>query len=317
MTGAWVRVRAYSSSANLGPGFDALAVALDAFYDEVEARLEPGARGVWLDGVSGPHASDVDLEANTAVEAARILLALLGRAEEGVSLRIWKGVPVSRGLGSSGASAAAAVVAVSRLLGTSPGAGVLLEAAGRGESVSAGTSHYDNVAASLLGGLAVVVAMPHGVKALSLPLDAWFVVVVPQVPARRGKTGVMRGVLPRQVELGRAVGNWQKLAMLVAALVKGDYRLAGEMMMGDNIVEPVRAPFVPCYDKVREAAVEAGALGVAISGAGPSMLALVEGPEAAEPVARALEEAYSSCGLEAAAKATRVAGPAEVVGAHI
>lgn len=317
MTGARVRVRAYSSSANLGPGFDALAVALDAFYDEVEARLEPGSRGVWLDKVEGPYASDVDPEPNTAVEAARTLLALLGAGGEGVSLRIWKGVPVSRGLGSSGASAAAAVVAVSKLLGASPGTGILLEAAGRGESVSAGAPHYDNVAASLLGGLAVVVSTPRGVKALSLPIDAWFVVAVPQVPARRGKTCAMRRVLPRQVGLDSAVCNWQKLAMMVVALAKGDYRIAGEMMMGDSIVEPARAPFIPCYDEARKSALEAGALGVAISGAGPSMLTLVEGPEAAKPVAKALEEAYSSCGLRAAAKTARVAGPARTVYAHI
>ncbi len=317
MTGARVRVRAYASSANLGPGFDALAVALDAFYDEVEARLEPGSRGVWLDKVEGPYASDVDPEANTAVEAAQALLALLGGVGEGVALRIWKGVPVSRGLGSSGASAAAAVVAVSKLLGASPGTSTLLEAAGRGESISAGTPHYDNVAASLLGGLAVVASTPRGVKALSLPIDAWFVVAVPHVPARRGKTGAMRGVLPHRVELVRAVGNWQRLAMLVAALVKGDYRVAGEMMMGDSIVEPARAPLIPCYEEVRRAAMEAGALGVTISGAGPSMLALVESPGSARHVARALEEAYSSCGIEAYAKTTRVAGPARMMDAHI
>ena len=309
-----VIVRAYSSSANLGPGFDALAVALDAFHDTVEARLEHGARGVWLDGVEGPYASEVGQGANTAVEAARRLLAALNHPHTGVSLRIWKGIPVSRGLGSSGASAVAAVVAVSILLGASPPPEVLLEAAGQGEAVSAGVPHYDNVAASLLGGLAVVVPTPRGVRALSLPIDAWFVVAVPQTPLIEGKTGAMRGVLPRRVELSRAVANWQRLAVMLVALVEGNYRIAGEMMMGDRIVEPARARFTPCYSEVRRAAVEAGALGVAISGAGPSMVALVGDPKTAMFVSKAMEEAYASCGVGAFAKPSKPAGPAAPVG---
>lgn len=305
----WVRVAAYSSAANLGPGFDALAIALDAFHDVVEARLEHGLSGAVVERVEGEYAGGVPTKANTAALAASRLLELLGVKGVGVVLRVRKGIPPGRGLGSSGASAAAAVVAVSRLLGVRPPLSMLLEAAGYGEVASAGAPHYDNVAASLLGGLTVVAAASGSMEALSLRVNATLVVGVPMVEVPEGKTGVMRKVLPSTVELGRAVANWQRLALLVASLALGNYRLAGKMMMSDEIVEPARAPYVPCYRGVKRAALEAGAFGVTISGAGPSMVALAS-PETAGDVASAMGQAYAECGVEALVRVSRVAGPA-------
>ena len=307
-----VRVAAFSSSANLGPGFDALAVALDAFYDIVEARIEYDARGVIVDRVEGVYAREVPAKGNTAAAAAWRLLQLLRIKDVGVVLRVRKGIPPGKGLGSSGASAAAAVVAVSRLLRVNPPTELLLEAAGYGEQMASGTPHYDNVAASLLGGLVIVAEVEGRLAASNIKVDATFVVGVPMVEMPEGKTGVMRKVLPPRVELGRAVANWQRLALLVASMIRGDYQLAGKLMMGDEIVEPARAPYIPCYREVRSAALEAGAFGVAISGAGPSMIALVS-PGAAREVASAINQAYSECGLEAIVRVARVAGPTTIV----
>ncbi len=308
----WVRVAAFSSSANLGPGFDALAVALDAFYDIVEARVEHDARGVIVDRVEGVYARGVPARGNTAAAAAWRLLQLLGVRDVGVVLRVRKGIPPGRGLGSSGASAAAAVVAVSRLLGVKPPIELLLEAAGYGEQMASGTPHYDNVAASLLGGLVIVAEVEGRLVASNIKVDATFVVGVPMIEVPEGKTGVMRKVLPPRVELERAVANWQRLALLVASMARGDYQLAGKLMMGDEIVEPARAPYIPCYREVKRAALEAGAYGLTISGAGPSLIALVSS-ETARDVASAVNQAYRECGLEAMVRIAGVAGPASPV----
>ncbi|MET1128179.1 MAG: homoserine kinase [Thermoproteota archaeon] len=306
-------VRACSSSANLGPGFDALAVALDAFYDVVEARLEEGERGVWIDAVSGPYADLVPAEPNTAAAAVKELLNRLNLGEVGISLRIRKGIPPGRGLGSSGASAAAAVVAASRLLGVRAPVEVLVEAAGLGEAAVAGAPHYDNVAASLLGGLVAVATGSRGLRVVRLNVDAWFAVAVPKIGVPKAKTGIMRSVLPRHVELFKAVANWQRLAAMLAALAARDYRLAGEMMLGDEIVELARSRYVPCYNEVKRAALEAGAYGAALSGAGPSMIALAGDPKTAQHVAREMARAYSECGIKATAKASRVGEPATLI----
>lgn len=308
----WVRVVAFSSSANLGPGFDALAVALDAFYDIVEARLEHDLRGVVVEKIEGVHASGVPLKGNTAAAAAWRLLQLQGIRDVGVVLRIRKGIPPGRGLGSSGASAAAAVVAVSRLIGLKLPLETMLEAAGYGEQLASGTPHYDNVAASMLGGLVVVASVEEKPIALSLKLNATFVVGLPMVRVPEGKTKAMRALLPERVTLKRATANWQRLALLVASLASGDYRLAGVSMMADDIVEPARAPLVPCYREVKAKALEAGAYGVALSGAGPSMIALVD-PKRARDVVSAFKEAYNKCGVEALVRVANVAGPASLI----
>jgi len=311
-----VRVRAYASSANLGPGFDAVAVAHTSFYDEVEARLEPGSGSVVIETVYGPYAVGAG-NAETAKRAVEELLRLTGYrlGSEDLVLRVYKGVPAGRGLGSSGASAAAAVKAASMLLGLEDEADatLLVEAAGRGEAAAAGSPHYDNAAASLLGGFSVVARDLEGrLYVRSFPLEAWFVVYVPKPRMLLGaKTRLMREVLPKTVPLDAAARNWARLAMLVAAVLSGDLRLFGEMMMQDEIVEPARRRYIPCYLEAREAALGAGALGVAISGAGPSLVALAADEKTANKVAAALAEC--PCCEPDIVKAARPAPPASRV----
>ena len=310
--GGKICVRAHASSANLGPGFDAVSVALEAFEDVVCVAVEENSKGVIVDRVWGPYADGVEYP-GSVVKAVEKLLELTGTRRIGVVVEVYKGIPVSRGLGSSGASAAAAVVAVNSILGLGADKHVLVEAAGYGETASAGTPHYDNVAASLLGGLVVVAPGNRRFHILSLPVKAFFALAVPLIEPIKEKTSVMRSVLPSSVELGRAVKQWQRAVMLISALYMGDYKLAGEMMMLDEIVEPARAPYVPCYEGVRRAAIEAGAYGVALSGAGPSMIALVPNSKTAGYVAREMARAFSDCGIRAEPYVSGVGGPAEVV----
>lgn len=304
-----VKVRAYASSANLGPGFDVLAVALDAFHDEVEVRLaRPGSGRVRV-RLAGPYASAVAGTANTAGRVAELMLGIYRESVKvpdfDVELLVSKGVPVGLGLGSSGASAAAAAKALNEALDLGLSADKLIELAGLGEAASAGTPHFDNVAASLLGNLAIVYSV-EPVKAVSYRVDATFVLAVPRIRTVAGKTGIMRRVIPRRVPLESVVANAAGLAALVAGLLTGDRKLAGEGMR-DRIVEPARAPYVPCYAEVKERASELGALGVALSGAGPSVVILVE-EETAKAVAEAVRRVYlNACGLEAWVLVTRPA----------
>lgn len=180
------RARAYSSAANLGPGFDALAVALNAYYDEVEAKICTGrGGGVYVDRVEGKFSVGVSPGSNTAAEAVRELLNSEG-VEAEVEIRIYKGVPPGRGLGSSGASAAAAVVAVSHALDMELAKEKLVFYAGAGERAAAGQPHFDNAAASILGGLAIVASDSAGrLRVFTVPLEAWFSVVTPMNLSRR------------------------------------------------------------------------------------------------------------------------------------
>ena len=307
-----IRVRAYSSSANLGPGFDAVAVAHTGFYDEVEARLEPGTGNIIVEAIYGPYAAGAG-NAGTAVEAVRALLGLTAYrlASEDIVLRVYKGVPPGLGMGSSGASAAAAVLAAAQLLGLEPSLPVLVEAAGRGEAAAAGSPHYDNVSASLLGGLTVVATDTEGrLYVKKIDLDAWFALYIPRPRIRtEGKTKLMREVLPRAISLQQAARNWARLAMLVAAAATGDLELLGKMMMQDEIVEPARQRYIACYNEAKRAALNAGALGVSISGAGPSLIALARDEKTAKNIAEAW---LSNCGCcePDMVKIARVAPPA-------
>jgi len=290
----WIKVRAYCSSANLGCGFDIMAVALNAFYDEVELRIEePGKGYVYVDEVKGPYASKEMLLKNTAKKAIEAILSDL-KINVNVAIRLWKGVPIGRGLGSSGASAAAAVKAIVMALNLNLHDSRLVEYAGIGEREAAGSMHYDNVAASLLGGL-VVITSRKPLKVVKIPLkDLYFVLGIPEVTIAKAKTAFMRSVIPKTISLDLHVEASARLAALILGLMNKDREL---LLKGtyDPIVEAARSKYIPCYQQVRKRAIETGALGVTISGAGPSMIALADNEKLARELAKAFKEAYEEC----------------------
>lgn len=309
-----VRVRAYCSSANLGPGFDALAIALDAFYDEVEIRLEKGAGRVVVENIEGPYADQVK-SPTTVTGGVEEFKRYTGLKLEDVDIyiRLFKGVPIGSGLGSSGASAAATIVALAHLL--SPGLRLdeRVYIAGLAEAYAAGSPHFDNVGASVLGGLVALAILDRGLIVKRVDLDAWFALAVPTRNIfGEGKTKMMRDVLPKTVELRKAVANWSRLAVMMAAALQGDLKTFGAMMEVDEIVEPARSKLIPCYREVREAAKRAGCLGVTISGAGPTMIALAADRGHAREIAEAMANAFSKC-VEAVPIVTRVAPGAHIV----
>ena len=161
-----VKVRAPSSTANLGPGFDVFGLALDAFHDEITLTKKP-----WR-GVRILTADDIpkDPQQNTAGLVIKSMKQKF-KIKSGIEMRIKKGVPAGFGMGSSAASAAAAALACNRLFNLKLDNKTLVKYAGIGEKASAGTIHYDNVAASLLGGFVVVKTKPFDVIRLEPPKD--------------------------------------------------------------------------------------------------------------------------------------------------
>ena len=258
-----------ASIGNVGVGFDVLGLAFDAARDRVTAVRE-AAPGVRLAGVSGLLTSLPDTpETNTALAAAKALLDAVG-AEFGVSLSIEKGVPLSAGMGGSAASAVAAAAAVNALLPVPLAAEALLPFALAGERISSDPPPWDNVAASLFGGLALVAREAPG-QVHRLPVPPGLVSILFHPPVRT-ETHAARLLLAAEVPLRLAVEHSRRLAAFVAGCATGDIALirAG---LEDLLIEPQRAHLLPALAPVKAAALGAGALGCSFSGSGPSVFA--------------------------------------------
>jgi homoserine kinase len=289
------RATAYSpgSTSNVGPGFDCLGIAITGLGDRVTAQ-RAGASGVRVRSVSDPRVP-VEAERNTAAVAAA---AVLRRAEAegvGVELEVEKGLPLSGGLGGSAASAVAAALATNALLDGALETEALLACALEAEENVAGR-HPDNVAPCLLGGAVVVVSLePLRYARITVHPSLRLVFVMPhyEVPTLKA-----RSLLPVAVARHEAVSQAASLAGLVVGLERGDGELLAASMV-DRIAEPGRTPLYPGYDDAREAALEAGAWGVAVSGAGPTLVAVVS-EEKAEAVGEAAARTYDALGREPA-----------------
>ncbi len=270
-----LKALAYSSSANLGPGYDVLAMAIDLFYDEVIVEVEETSKvHVETVSVSGPYGSYVPKHENTATAAAKEFLKRYNIKAE-VRLKIVKNVPVGRGLGSSGATAAATVAALAKVFNISD-VNELVKIAAEGEKVAAGAPHPDNVAASLLGGV-VLIYNKEPLKVIRIPLKVKpkIMIISPETSIIKDKTRYARSLVPKNVPLEKVVFNTGKVAALIAGFITGDLKLAGEGME-DSIIEPARKPILPLYFEIKEKLKDMGALGVCVSGAGPSILAMFE-----------------------------------------
>ena len=278
---------------NVACGFDVLGFALGSPGDEVTAQfLDAQATGaqVRIDEISGD-AGRLPREAakNTAGVAAQALLTTLGE-RRGVALRIRKGLPLSSGLGGSAASAVAAVVAVDGLLDARASRDTLMTAAFEGERVGAGSAHGDNIAPCLYGGFVLVRrANPPDIVRLPVPDGLVAVVVHPDLEI---ETAHARAILGDSVRLADAIQQWANLGAFVDALHRSDFALLARSLE-DRVAEPKRAPLVPGFNAIKEAAIGAGALGCSLSGSGPSLFALCRGDDQARRVAGAMTAAVT------------------------
>ena len=281
-------VRAPASSANLGPGFDALGLALD-LWNEIELDTDGPPGAVTLEG------RDVGLldgKKNLALAAMQHLAQAVGKKLPPFALTARTAVPVSRGLGSSAAALAAGLLAADRLLGLGLSRTELYGHAWQMEG------HGDNVGAAIYGG--AILAVPGVREAVRLRAGSGVgelgLTAVVFVPEATGATWAARAALPERIPHADAAFNVATASSLAVGLLLGDPGLIAAGMH-DRLHEPYRARLFPHLAPLTDAARAAGALGACLSGAGPSILALCD-PARVGAVATAFVEAAVHVGVQ-------------------
>lgn len=284
-----IKVIVPATSANLGPGFDTLGVALE-MYNEIEMQ-ETGILDVVIE-VEGAEALEKP-ENNYVFRAAERIFRRRGYFPNGLLIREKIGIPVARGLGSSSSAIVGGLLAADALVTRMTGRAGLSTDEILALAVEM-EGHPDNVTPALVGGFTVAIMeedRPLYVR-FDPPPNLRTVIAIPEMPLL---TKTARGVLPQELSMKDAVYNLSRATLLVAALLTGRTDLLGAATK-DRMHQPYRANLVPGLNAVIEAALAAGAKGVALSGAGPSVIALVE--EGAEQVAHAMEGAFQWHGIE-------------------
>jgi homoserine kinase len=282
-----------ASAGNVAIGFDILGFAIDALGDRVTvtATSTPGVEITQVRGVAGELPREP--RDNTA---GRALLALQEavRPSFGLRVEIDKGIPLGSGLGGSAASAVAAVVAANALLPEPLARLELLKFAMAGEAVSSGSRHVDNIAPSLFGGMVLTVGIDQPrVKQIPVPLGIRAVIVHPHMFLATSRA---RAILKRSVELSDFVWQTAHLAGFISGCYTDDLDMI-RASLEDVVIEPQRSALIPGFQDVRRAAMESGALGCSISGAGPSMFAWSMDSHAAD-VQAAMCGAFARHGLK-------------------
>ncbi len=266
-----------ASVGNVAIGFDILGFAVDALGDRVSVarRAAPGVEIAAVRGIAA------ELPRSAAENTAgRALLAMQEalRLGFGFVLEIDKGIPLGSGLGGSAASAVAAVVAANALLPRPVDKLELLKFAMAGEAVASGSRHADNIAPSLFGGLVLTVGIDHPrIKQIPVPPGIRAVVVHPHMFLATARA---RAILKQSVDLADFVWQTANLAGFICGCYTNDLDMI-RASLEDVVIEPQRQALIPGFRDVRRAAMEAGALGCSISGAGPAMFALT--PDTAAP----------------------------------
>jgi len=234
--------------------------------------------------------------------------------QDALHVTVTKGVIPGSGMGSSAASAAAAAVAFNKLYNLRLKKEDLVEYAAEGEIASAGTKHYDNVSASILGGFVIVRTSPTlQLVRITPPKDLILVVGVPLIGVPQKKTEFARSVLPQEVPLKSVVHNVGYASTIVAGFALQDVEMLAAGIH-DIIVEPARKELIPGYSSVKRGALEAGALAVTISGAGPAMISFLKTNRNGNRVADAMARGFREAGVESKVFICRPSRGARIVG---
>lgn len=304
------RAFAPASVGNIGVGFDLLGHAIDGPRDvAIVRRIDaPEVRIAAIRGsVAGADALPLDAERNTAGRALIALREALA-LPFGFEVELEKGIPLGSGLGGSAASCVAALVAANTLLDAPLSRDALYPFALQGEAVASGSVHGDNVAPMLLGG--AVLATRD--RMIPLPVPDWLHCVVVH-PDQVLETRRARAALAEPYALAQFVEQSTHLALFLTGLQRGDAALIRDGLR-DVLVEPRRAPLIPGFAAVQQAALDQDALGASISGAGPSVFAWFASKAQAEAAAPAMRGAFVAAGYDARAYVSPVAAPrAEVL----
>jgi homoserine kinase len=284
-----LKVFAPASVGNCAVGFDILGFAIEKPGDEIIVREsdKPGLRITKITGAKGKLPYEV--EKNTAGLAALRLLEHLGEAGRGIEMELHKKLPIGSGLGSSAASAVAGAMAINELLRRPLEKRELLPFALEGEALASGGIHADNVAPSLLGGMILTRQnVPLDVVRVPVPSGIYATIIKPDVSVM---TKDARNILSETVPLKDMVQQTANLGAFIVGMFKMDIALIGRSLK-DVVIEPQRAALIPHFYQVKEAALNAGALGCSISGAGPSIFTLNENSLVAEKVGAAMQKVF-------------------------
>lgn len=286
-----ISIKSPATIANLVCGFDILGLALEEPYDimTLENSNRPGLEIVHLDD----HGLPTEPEQNVSGAA---LLAMMEELTERPQwkLTIDKKIKPGSGLGSSAASAAGAVYAANKLLGSPFSNEDLIRFAMFGEKVASGVKHADNITPCLLGGVTLIRSI-HPLDIINLSAPELFITVVhPQIEVR---TADARQILRKEVSLKQAIKQWGNIAGLVAGLMQGDHALIGRSLE-DVIIEPVRSILIPGFEETKSRSLGAGALGGGISGSGPSIFMLSKDEQTAAAVEQEMAKVYSAIGID-------------------
>lgn len=281
-----VRVQVPATTANMGPGFDCLGMALQ-LYNTVEMSFSPA--GLFIE-IQGEGASEIPKdEKNMVYLAAQKVFRLSGQEPAGLKIKLTNSIPVSRGLGSSTAAIIGGMIAANILSGNKLSQKDIINSAFSMEG------HPDNIAAAVLGGIVVAVHADGDVKCHKIlpPKNLRAVVSIPDFTL---STRTSREALPQQVPLNDAAFNLGRVALLIASLYSGDINQFGTAME-DRIHQPYRTSLVPGMKKVFAAAKLAGAKGITLSGAGPSIVAYSD--HNMDLIARVMRDTFRQNGISA------------------
>ena len=281
-----VRVSVPATSANLGPGFDCLALAL-GLRNEIELSVGTAVSSLQVEQHGEGAATLPKDERNLVLRAVRAYWQANAGAPPGsLQLRAQNQIPLNSGMGSSAAAIVAGLAAAQALSGAAADPQALLQLAHSLEG------HPDNAAAALLGGLTLVSTAGNDVRCARISLPAMQVALA--LPAVELATAQARAALPGMVPLADAAFNIGHTALVVRALQTADYALLGWAMQ-DRLHQPQRRVLIRGYDAAEQAALDAGAAAVVLSGAGPSLAAFAVHNHA--QIAAAMQAAFATAGV--------------------
>lgn len=289
-----IRVFAPATVANVACGFDIFGLAVDNPGDEVIVSKRNDNQIVIKEITGDEGKLTYDPNKNTVTVPIIKYLEQIG-SNQGFDIVLNKKMPLGSGLGSSSASSVAGVFAVNKILNSPLETKELLPFAMEGERIACGSAHADNVAPALLGGFVVIRSYaPLDFFQIPTPKNLFVSIVHPDIEVN---TKDARHILKNEVSMKKAISQMGNVAGMIAGLMSSDYKLIGRSMV-DFIIEPIRSILIPQFFEVKMAALEAGALGCSISGAGPSIFAFSEGEETAKKVMVAMQNEFHKVDIQ-------------------
>ena len=287
-----IKIFSPATVANVACGYDVLGFCLDAVGDEMLIRKvnKKGIRITKIEGFDLPFKTELNVAGVSALAMYETL-----QPDCGFEIEIYKNIKPGSGIGSSAASAVGSVFGMNALLGSPYNKTELTQFAMKGEALASKCEHADNLAPALFGGFTLVKSLsPLEILEIPSPDKLYATIIHPQIEV---KTADSRAILPKEVKLQEAIVQWANFGSLIHSLHTNNYQLM-KRSLHDAIIEPHRSKLIPFYKEVKQAALNAGALGTNISGSGPSIFSLCKGIETATLVSEAIEKVYLSTGIK-------------------